>query len=347
VRPRPPDRGDSFWSIWSRRALSLPAHLGLAVLCVATAPVWVIAALATDAVTGKLRTLPRSRALAFFALYLGCELAGVAVAGLLWLFTGGGWLGGAERYRQANFSLQRVWANTLFHGALFLFSMKLEVEGAELAQRGPLLLFVRHSSTADTVLAAAIVASPHRLALRYVLKRELLWDPCLDIVGRRLPNAFIDRASRRSHGEVRAIAKLAQNLDPSSAVLIYPEGTRFSAQKLTAAVAALRARGNAACAEIAAGFQSVLPPRLGGPLALLEAAPGVDVVFVEHVGFEGAATFARFWSGALVHQTIHVRLRRVAAAEIPPHHRDRWLFEQWSETDRWISARTPRAGAAR
>jgi len=100
----------------------------------------------------------------------------------------------------------------------------------------------------------------------------------------------------------------------------------------------LRAKGQGALADIAAGYRSVLPPRTGGPLALLQAAPDADVIFVEHVGLEGAASFGEFWRGALVGKTLRVRLRRVAAAAIPREARERWLFEQWAETDRWISA---------
>ena len=37
------------------------------------------------------------------------------------------------------------------------------------------------------------VSRRYHLRLRYVLKRELLWDPCLDIVGQRVPNIFVDR----------------------------------------------------------------------------------------------------------------------------------------------------------
>ena len=168
------------------------------------------------------------------------------------------------------------------------------------------------------MLAAALVGNPNRLLLRYVLKRELLWDPCLDLVGRRLPNTFIDRRAPQRQAEVAAIAQLATGLDERSAVLIYPEGTRFSEEKLGRAVQALREKGMDALAAIAATYRHCLPPRLLGPLALLEAAPGVDVVLLEHTGFEGAATFARFWSGALVGRTIRVRLRRIEAAAIPP-----------------------------
>jgi 1-acyl-sn-glycerol-3-phosphate acyltransferase len=334
-----PARGwdESPLSIWRRRALSVPACLLLAGLALGAAPVWGPVVLGVDALSGQLRTRPRSRALAFFALYLGCELAGLVVAFVLWLGTLGGRLGGSTCYLAANAALQRWWTTALFRGGAHLFSVRLELEGMQLAGGGPLLLFVRHSSPADAVLAAALVANPHRLLVRYVIKRELLWDPCLDVVGRRLPNAFIERSGPRGQAEIAAIAGLTAGLDARSAVLIYPEGTRFGPSKIAPAIAALRDKGKAELAEIAAGYRGVLPPRLGGPLALLDAAPGVDVVFLEHTGFEGAASFGRLWSGALAGRTIRVRLRRIPAREIPRVARDRWLFDMWSQTDRWVT----------
>lgn len=328
---------ESLSSIWSRRALSIPLYLALATLCFAGAPLWVLAVAAADVVSGRGRSWPKTRALGFFALYLACEMVGVALATMLWAATLGGRIGGPSRYVDANAALQRHWTQALFSGSVWLFSMKVHVEGWELARRGPLLLFVRHASTADTVLAAAFVANPNRLLLRYVLKRELLWDPCLDIVGRRLPNAFVDRTGSRSQAEIDAVAQLAENLDARSAVLIYPEGTRFTAKKLAQGVAALRERKQERLSAIASGFRNVLPPRLGGPLALLDAAPGVDLAMLEHTGFEGAATFAGFWNGGLVGRTLRVRLRRFAANTIPAHGRDEWLFARWAEMDDWIA----------
>jgi 1-acyl-sn-glycerol-3-phosphate acyltransferase len=338
-------RNESRPSIWSRRAVTVPAYLLLAGLVFFTAPLWVVIALAWDTLAGTARKRPRTRALAFFALYLGCEVAGLLAASLLWIVTLGGRLGGPRRWIELNAALQRRWAGALFFGSLRLFSMRVRTEGLELAGTGPFLLFVRHASMADTVLAAAFVGNPGRLLLRYVLKRELLWDPCLDVVGRRLPNAFVNRRGPGLDAEVAAIASLATGLDARSGVLIYPEGRRFSDEARSAAVAALEGRGEDELAKIAGGFRNVLPPRLRGPLALLDAAPGVDVVFLEHTGFEGASTFPKLWHGALVGGTVRVRLRRVPASSIPAEGRDRWLFERWAEIDVWISA-APAAGAA-
>jgi len=332
-------QGEPLLSIWSRRALTVPLYLLLAALALVTIPLWIVVGLAWDALTGAARVLPRTRALAFFALYFACEAAGILAATFLWSVTLGGLIGGPDRYLRLNAALQRRWTEALFSGGRRLFSMSLVVttEGLELPLRGPLLLFARHASMADSVLAAVLVANPGKLLLRYVLKRELLWDPCLDIVGRRLPNAFVNRRGPGLEGEVAAIAGLAEGLDAGSAVLIYPEGKRFTEARREEAVAALREKGTRELAAIASRFRNVLPPRLRGPLALLHAAASVDVVLLEHAGFEGAASFSELWKGALVGGTLRVRLRRIPAQAIPREGRDRWLFETWAETDRWIS----------
>ena len=90
-------RNESRPSIWSRRAVTVPACLLLAGLVFFTAPLWVVIALAWDTLAGTARKRPRTRALAFFALYLGCEVAGLLAASLLWIVTLGGRLGGPRR----------------------------------------------------------------------------------------------------------------------------------------------------------------------------------------------------------------------------------------------------------
>ena len=337
--PRAPGRRDeSLRSIWSRRAISLPAYALLGALTAVTLPLWVLGGLAVDVLTGRARLLPRTRALAFFALYLGCELVGVAAAAGLWLVSLGGRVGGAARYVDLNAALQRWWTAALFGEPPV--SSRCGRRSKDWSAPGRVHCSCSFVTPARPTRAggAALVANPNRLLLRYVLKQELPRDPCLDIVGRRLPNAFIDRRSPRSQGEIEAIARLARDLDSRSAVLIYPEGTRFSPEKLASAVETLRGKGKGGLAEVAAGYRNVLPPRVGGPLALLDAAPGVDLLLVEHTGFEGAASFAEFWRGTLVGKTLRVKLRRIPATEIPQAGRDRWLFERWSEVDRWISA---------
>lgn len=329
--------GEPWATTWGRRSLTVPLFFGLALACLVLSPVWLPLMLLTDAVRSPWGRWPRTRTLIFLALYVGCEVLGVLAAGLVWLVLGGGRWVSHERYEQAHRWLQRIWSGVLFHGARVLLAWRLVLEGLELARGGPLLVLLRHSSTADTVLAAALVANPQRLNLRYVLKRELLWDPCLDIVGRRLPNAFVDRQSARPDEEVESLAQLAQRLDPQSGVVIYPEGTRFAPSKRDRAIQALRDKGPPELADMASTLRHVLPPRPGGTLALLETAPEADVLLIEHTGLEGAASLGDLWRGALVRTTLHVRLRRFPAASIPKEERARWLYARWQELDGWIA----------
>ncbi|HVE81550.1 MAG TPA: hypothetical protein VND93_01830, partial [Myxococcales bacterium] len=76
---------------------------------------------------------------------------------------------------------------------------------------------------------------------------------------------------------------------------------------------------------------------LGGPLALLDRAGGIDVVFVEHTGFEGAASLASLWKGGLIGRTVRVRIRRFSSDAIPREDRERWLFDRWAELDAWVA----------
>jgi 1-acyl-sn-glycerol-3-phosphate acyltransferase len=326
---------ESLLSVWARRLVTVPLYSLLALLLVVSAPAWAVPVFAVDLVTGQGGRCPRLRAMIFVTVYFVLELVGIVVAAFIWLATFG-----RGRFVALNEALQRWWTRAYFDCAVFIYGVKVAVEGAELVDKGPLLFFVRHTSVADAVLTAAIVSNPRGLNLRYVMKRQLTWDPCLDIVGRRLPNAFVDRKARRARADFSAIVQLARGLDERSAVLIYPEGTRFTPQKRTRAVETLRQRGEERLTAIADSFRHVLPPRLGGCLALINAAPSAAVIFIEHTGLEGTTTLRDFWRGSLVGATVRVRLRRFAPSDIPAGDRDLWLFTRWQEMDRWISTFT-------
>jgi 1-acyl-sn-glycerol-3-phosphate acyltransferase len=321
--------GESTLSVWARRFVSFSLYGVLGGLALGLLPVLVPLAMVVDTLLGQGRRQPRARALCFFGLYLACEIWGLFAAFGVWLLHRN-----TAAFLPRNADLQRAWSSALFFGAKRIFGFAVTFEEEAWDPQQPFLLFVRHSSTADTVLAAALMANPKKLLLKYVLKRELLWDPCLDVVGRRLPNAFVDRSGSRKDAEVRAVASLGRDLAPWQGVLIYPEGSRFDARKRDARVEGLK--DQPALYEIAKGMNHVLPPKLGGALALIEAAPEAQIIVLEHTGFEGAATFGRFLRGDLVSAKLRVRLRKVERPEGAA--RDAWLFGVWAATDRWIAA---------
>src|SRR4030095_7187674 len=80
----------------------------------------------------------------------------------------------------------------------------------------------------DTLLPAVFASDPHRLRLGNVMKRELLWDPCLDVVGQRTRNAFVRRGSAERDKELALLRQLAAAAGEKDGVLLFPEGTRFS-----------------------------------------------------------------------------------------------------------------------
>ena len=230
---------------------------------------------------------------------------------------------------EVTYRLQQRWASWNLKALQALFGLTLVVEGTEEASPGPVVVLSRHASMVDTLLPAAIVSRGSGIRLRYVLKKELLIDPALDIAGNRLPNVFIDRSSGEASDRA-AIRALAENLGPHDGVLIYPEGTRFSESKL-------RRLQSKTSDSSPSGFRRVLPPRPGGTLAILETA-NADVVVFAHHGLEGLATVREIWAGGLVGSQISVRMWRIEEGRIPAGRSERveWLNALWAEIDDWV-----------
>jgi 1-acyl-sn-glycerol-3-phosphate acyltransferase len=215
--------------------------------------------------------------------------------------------------------------------------MRFEVEGLDEAGPGPALVFIRHASVADGVLPDAFIGNAHGLGLRFVIKRELQALPTMDIGGRWVPTLFVRRQSADSAAEIAAVRRLAQDLGDDEAVLIYPEGTRFTPAKQARAQAQIAER-RPDLAPLASALRHVLPPRLGGPLQLLDAAPGVDVVIFGHVGLDALVRVSDVWAGRLVGATVRMRFWRHPASTIPAGDRERaeWLYARWTELDHWV-----------
>lgn len=313
-----------------RRLATVPAFLLLTAATTLSLPLLLPAA-ALLSLHPRLRgALPT---LLFVLGYLWCETIGIVCAGWIWLRHHG-----RQRFLDANYRLQSWWANALKVLAERLFRLRFEVSGAESLGGPPAIVLPRHASIADTVIPMVFYAIPQRLRLRYVLKRELLLDPCLDIVGNRLPNFFVDRGGQDSDRARRGVRAMVSDLGPAEGALIYPEGTRFSAAKREA----LR-RKYAGQPEMLAQLDrwtSLLPPRLGGTLALLDGNPGRDLLFCAHVGFEGSSHFRTLVNGAWMGAQIRIRFWRVPCTDIPSGREARvnWLFAQWDRMQREVTA---------
>jgi 1-acyl-sn-glycerol-3-phosphate acyltransferase len=320
---------DPWWRLWKRRALTIPLYFILCGLVLALSPVLFPLAVVIDVLRPSKWAVVRM--LAFLVLYFVCEVLGILAGFLLWLVAGPYISRNVEEYLKKNFDLQCWWVRTLAGGAFKLFSIRLEVEGLRDLRGRPILLFVRHASTADSVLPALLIAEPQQIMLRYIIKRELLMDPCLDVVGNRLPNCFVRRGSGESPQEIGAIARLMQDLSPGHGVVMFPEGTRFTHAKRERILKRLAASGDEEALRRARGMPHVLPPRLGGSLALLERNENADAVFCAHTGLESTMSIGQLWRGGLVGRRVRVR-------EIPTGREAlaRWLWAEWSKVNSFL-----------
>ncbi len=331
--------------MWARRSLTLPLYFSLWVALLLSLPLLLPVMAIFD--LARRQRFALVRALLFFAAYLTCEVAGLVASFAVWLVAGT-WCGiGHRRFRAWNFALERAWARTLMGAAKRIFGMTIVLESDIPPPSGPLLLLIRHVSIGDTLLPALLLSDRFGINLRYVLKRELLWDPCLDIVGNRLPNYFARRGSGEGAREIAAVQRLMEELPSEEGVLIYPEGTRFTQKKRAAILDKLRQTGSAAAYERAAGLHNLLPPRLGGVMGLLERNQRADVVFLAHVGFEGSMNFAELMQGCLIGRVIRVGMWSIPYADIPQDREQRiaWLYQQWQRMDAWVTERGKQAGA--
>ena len=127
----------------------------------------------------------------FLLCFLLSENAGLLLRFWIWLRTPAR---SPERLART-FVTQRRYTSWLLRSVTWAFSLTFKVVGAELVRPGPVLVFVRHTSLVDVLIPGGFIANAHLLHLRYVLKRELLVEPCLDVAGHWIPNHFVDRQS--------------------------------------------------------------------------------------------------------------------------------------------------------
>jgi 1-acyl-sn-glycerol-3-phosphate acyltransferase len=309
-----------------RRLISIPTVVTAAVVLTVTLPLWLPAAALVDVVRLKWR-LPIARLLLFAVGWAWLESIGVTIAGLLWL-------SGQRSHRGRHYRLQRWWAASVMRTLQTTTGIDVAVTGAEAFSSGPTIMLCRHASLADSLVSAWVITSLARRQPRYVLKRELLGDPCLDVVGHRVPNYFLDRGAADSSVELAAVTALSTGMTADDVAVIFPEGTRASATKRTRAIERIAERDPARAARLG-NLQHLLPPRPAGSAALLAGCPQADVVLAWHIGFDGLDTFG----GILRHlgrkpPLVQFVAKRVPRSEVPSGVEfAEWLDQQWLHID--------------
>ncbi len=322
-----------------RRLITIPVVLVLFIVSWVGAPVLLPVAALIDLVRWAIARRPwmATRLVFFLMAYSLAETLGTLSLGLTWLTSLGGRLFDLS---SATFAIQRTWAGFVLRACQAIFDLRISGTGLNSLRPSPFILLARHASIVDNLLPAWFISRPLGIHIRYVMKQELLVDPALDIAGNRLPNLFVRRGAGESESEVSAIRRLAASLPDDEAILIYPEGTRFSSAKRDRALAVLTRRSPNLAAHVI-DMKHVLPPRLGGTLALLDGC-GADVIVMAHRGLDGFARIADIWRGAMVRRHVEVEFWRIPRSEIPAGRAERsaWLFQLWMRIDRWVGEAT-------
>ena len=312
-----------------RRVVSIPTLAAGTVALSVSIPLWVPVVLLVDAVRLKFR-FPLARLLAFGVCWGWIELAGIALSAWLWV------TGRADDHA-ANYRLMGWWSGTLMKALGATVGVDPEIEGLDAVGVGNAVVLSRHASLADSLLSGWVFSSVAGIGPRYVLKRELLFDPCLDVVGLRVPNHFLDRQADDSSIELRALRELGATVGDGSVAVIFPEGTRSNPHKRARILDKIAARDPERAIRLS-GLRRLLPPRAAGSSALLAGAPEADVLLAWHTGFDGLDTF-----GGIVDklskplQPVRFVMERSPRSEIPEGvpFAD-WLDERWLEMDRVV-----------
>jgi len=321
-----------------RRPVTITCWLLMSTACLVLSPLLLGLAWFCSTVSGRPQPLIFARlVIAYFAL----ELAALLACGALWLASGGGLLMGSQAFQRLHYRLLR-WVVHSFAGrwcALLEIDVaegeSPEATGALQADR-PLLFFSRHAGPGDTVVLIDLLLTRFDRLPSVVFKQSIVIDPCVDLIGHRLPHAILNTAEPE-RCEAR-IEEVAMGLRDRGVLLLFPEGGNFTAERRRLAIGKLWRKGRSSEAQEAEGMTHVLPPRSTGVLAALRGNPDADVIFAAHTGL-GLAAFPReLWRAAPIGRTLKTRMWLWPAADHPeePEEQSAWIYNCWKQIDEWV-----------
>jgi 1-acyl-sn-glycerol-3-phosphate acyltransferase len=321
-----------------RRPITVTVWLVMSIVCLALSPLLLALAALASAVTGRPQALIFARlVVAYFAL----ELATLIACGALWLASCGGLLMGTQPFQRLHYRLLRWFVHGFASRWLALLDIDVPAQEPTEATRAlesdrPLLFFSRHAGPGDTILLIDRLLTRFDRFPSVVFKQSVAIDPCVDLIGHRLPHAVLDTSDQQECEAL--IEKVANGLGSRGVLLLFPEGGNFTAERRRRAVRKLWRTGLRREAAQADRMSHVLPPRPTGALAALRGNPRADVIFAAHSGL-GLAAFPReIWRETPLGKTFNTHMWLSPAAEHPlePDAQVAWIYDWWKRLDEWI-----------
>ncbi|MFI7601088.1 1-acyl-sn-glycerol-3-phosphate acyltransferase [Actinoplanes sp. NPDC049681] len=329
---------------WARRLVIAPLVVILAVVLLTTLPVWLLLTLAASPFApGHLR-LPR---LVFLGIvYVVWDAAALVSLAGLWVASGFGWKIRTPAFQRAHYVLTGLFLRALFWVARWSLHLSIDVVGTDpdTGMPGrPEIVVSRHAGPGDSFVLIHALVNWFEREPRIVLKATLQWDPAVDVLLNRLPNRFISPGRPGVTDLEQHVGALASGLDHNDAFVIFPEGGNFTPHRRVRAIAGLRARGLEDMAERAERLRNLLPPKPGGLLAAIDAAPDAGVIFVAHTGLDKMITVGDVWRELPMDKRLIMRFWSVPPEEIPAGEEERvaWLYDWWARIDKWIDEHRP------
>jgi 1-acyl-sn-glycerol-3-phosphate acyltransferase len=329
--------------IWVRRLVFGPVMVALAVVLLTTLPIWLILGVALSPfMPGHLR-VPRLIWLA--VVYIVWDAAALVALFVMWIASGFGAKIRSPWFQRAHYVLTGVFLRILFWIARWSLHLQIDVVGTDpdTALPGrPEIVVSRHAGPGDSFILIHSLVNWFAREPRIVLKATLQWDPAVDVLLNRLPNRFVS-PGHAGRTVVEEVGELADGLDDNDAFVIFPEGGNFTPRRRVRAIARLRDRGLKDLAVRAENLRNVLPPKPGGLLAAIDAAPDAGVIFVAHTGLDQMITVSDIWRELPMDKRLVMRFWSVPPEEIPAGEEERvaWLYDWWARIDAWIDEHKP------
>lgn len=240
-------------------------------------------------------------------------------------------------------ALIRVALHNIMFTAGRLVGFKIEVDGELTVGRPghPLVVISRHAGPADSLAIASLLTNTAGRIPRVVLADALLWDPGIAMVLQRLHSYFIPSRTGAGDDRTRGVADLAATLSAKDAMLIFPEGRNWTAERHEDLVARLRVRGHSERAERLAATPWVLEARSRGVVSIREHAPDADVMVIAHTGLEMLAGPWQVLKAIPFRNRLLIRGLTHRSEDVPtdPDEIAAWLREQWREVNDWVESR--------
>ena len=330
--------------VWVRRLVFGPAVVLLAVVLLTTLPIWLIVGVALSPfVPGRLRV---ARLVWLAVVYVVWDAAALIALAALWVASGFGLRIRSPGFQRAHYVLTGGFLRALFWVAKWSLHLSIDVVGTDpdTALPGrPEIVVSRHAGPGDSFVLIHGLVNWFAREPRIVLKATLQWDPAVDVLLNRLPNRFISPGQTRTASLEGEIRDLATGLDDNDAFVIFPEGGNFSPGRRIRAIARLRDRGLRDLAARADRLRNVLPPKPGGLLAAIDAAPDAGVIFVAHTGLDRMLTVGDVWRELPMDKRLVMRFWSVPPEDVPAGEEERtaWLYDWWARIDAWIEEHRP------